>query len=70
MQEQLSLIQVEDTYNLNTIQETTWVFIKKKYPHPVECEDYDEYLDFINYEYKCELMDRLQKTIEQIKKTI
>lgn len=70
MQEQLSLMDVEDTYNLNTIQEVTWAFIKKKYPHPVECEDYEEYLEFINYEYRCELVERLKKTIEQICKTI
>lgn len=64
------LFNLEEVYNLKTIEETTRQFIKKKFQKPVEEESLEEYNDFIDSEYKLELADRLRKMAERLEKEV
>ena len=63
----MQLFNLDEFYNLKTIEETTRVFIRKKFPKPIsEDEDIDEYNSFLDDEYKLELADRLKNMARQL----
>ena len=66
MEQELTLFEMQSVYNLKTIEENTRIFIRKKFPKPVEEEDMDSYIDFINDEYKLELASRLREIADRL----
>ena len=64
------LFNLENWYNLKTIEEETKKFIKKKFPKPVDEEDMETYIDYIEDEYKLELADRLKTMANQLEKEV
>lgn len=68
MQEQFSLIETEESYKLDGIEESVKRFVRKKYPHAVAEEDYEDYLQFLEDEYNLELIYRLEIILENLKK--
>ena len=69
-EEQLSLMELEDTYSLIGLKESCRVFIKHKYPHAVREESMEEYNEFIEDETDLEFAIRLRKIADQIERQI
>ena len=70
MTEQLKLLVVEETYNLNNLRDICRDYVKKKFPNPVEDEDYDEYNKMLSDESDLEFAYRLRKIADQIEQRV
>ena len=70
MAEQLTLLNVEESYSLVGLKDSCMAYVKKKFPSPVEDEDFDEYLKMLNDEADLEFVDRLRKIADQIESRV
>ena len=69
---QASLINTpeEPDCDLNRLRNKCFAYIKEKYPCPVECEEYSDYLAMLEEETDLELAHRLHEMAEKIEKRI
>lgn len=70
MGEQLQLIEVDENYSLVNLKDSCYTYVKKKYPAPIECEEYEDYLKMLKEEADLEFADRLRKLADKIEKRI
>lgn len=70
MAEQLKLLEIEESYNLNNLRNICSEFVKKKFPCPVEDEEFDDYLQMIQDEADLEFAARLRKIADDIENRI
>ena len=56
--------------DLKRLRNKCSIFIKEKYPRPVECEEYSDYLDMLEEETDLELAHRLHEMAEKIESRI
>lgn len=66
MAEQLKLLMIEESYNLANLRDMCRDFVKKKFPSPMEDEDFDEYMEFLQQEADLEYVARLRKIADEI----
>jgi len=64
------LFETKECYNLVGLRDACMVYVKKKYPNPVEDEDYDDYLQMLSDECDLEFCDRMRKMADQIEERI
>lgn len=69
MEEQIDLFNIEETYNLANLKQICYEFVKKKYTR-VDCEDYDEFMEFLDIEAKYEYIERLRKIADNMEKEL
>lgn len=67
---QAELFTVEESYNLVRLRDSCYEFVKKKYPTPVEDEDYEDYLQMLRDEADLEFCARIRVMADQIEKRI
>ena len=67
MSEQINLFQVEESYGLVNLKQSCYEYVKRKY-RPVECEDFNDFLEFIRSEAELEFAIRLRKIADDIEK--
>ena len=56
--------------DLKRLRNKCSIYIKEKYPRPVECEEYSDYLDMLEEETDLELAHRLHEIAEKIESRI
>jgi hypothetical protein len=66
----MTLFQITNSYDIGKLKEICRNEIKKKFPHPVEDEEFDEYLQFIEDETDLLYAERLKKIANEIEKRI
>ena len=64
------VVQEQPDCDLKRLRNKCFVFIKEKYPRPVECEEYSDYLEMLEEETDLELAHRLHEMAEKIEKRI
>lgn len=57
-------------YDFSGLRKVCSQFIKEKYPRPVECEEYADYLQMIEEETDLELAHRIHEIANNIEKRI
>ena len=57
-------------FDLKNLRNTCLQFIKEKYPRPVECEEYADYLQMIEEETDLEMAHRLHEMANKIEHRI
>lgn len=67
---QLNLFDVKESYSLVNLKDLCLRDTKEKYPKPVDGEDYDEWMAFINDESELLFAERLRKIADEIEKRI
>lgn len=70
MSEEPLLFEIQESYNLVGLRDACMDYVKKKYPQPMEDEDYDEYLQMLNDEADLEFCDRMRKMADQIEERV
>lgn len=70
MAEQLKLLTIEESYNLVNLRDICREFVKKKFPSPMEDEDFDEYMEFLQQETDLEYVARLRKIADEIENRV
>lgn len=70
MEEQLSLINTNESYSLVNLKDSCYKFVKKKFPSPMECEEYEDYLQMLADEADLEFAFRLRVIADTIEKRI
>ena len=70
MIEQMRLFDTDDSYSLINLKESCKVYIKKKYPNPIEDESWEEYLKMLSDETDLEFVARLRKIADDIEKRV
>ena len=56
--------------DLKRLRSKCFIYIKEKYPRPVECEEYSDYLEMLEEETDLELAHRLHEMAEKIESRI
>lgn len=57
-------------YDLKRLRNKCFAYIKEKYPRPVECEEYSDYLEMLEEETELELAYRLHEIANKIEAKI
>ena len=70
MDEQMSLIDANESYSLIGLKDACYKFVKKKYPSPMECEEYEDYLQMLSDEADLEFASRLRVIADEIEKRV
>lgn len=64
------IVQEQPDCDLKRLRNKCFAYIKEKYPRPVECEEYSDYLSMLEEETDLELAHRLHEMAEKIEKRI
>lgn len=70
MGEELTLFEVKESYSLVNLKDLCLRETKEKYPKPMDGEDYDEYITYIQDESDLLFAERLRKIADDIEKRI
>lgn len=60
----------EEPLTFDRLKKECYLFIKNKYPRPVECEEYSDYLEMLKEETDLELAHRLHEMAQKIENSI
>ena len=69
MEQQIDLFNSEETYNLADLKRICYDYVRKKYTR-VDCEDYDEFMEFLDIEAKYEYVARLRQIANKLEKEL
>lgn len=61
---------VKPEYDFSGLRKTCLQYIREKYPRPVECEEYSDYLQMIEEETDLELAHRIHEIANRIENKI
>lgn len=70
MEEELTLFKMEDSYSLVGLKDLCLKETREKFPKPVDGEEYDEYLEFVQQESDLLFAQRLKDIASNIEKRI
>lgn len=70
MGEELTLFEIKESYSLVNLKDLCLRETKEKYPKPMDGEDYDEYINYIQDESDLLFAERLRKIADDIEKRI
>lgn len=70
MDEQLDLLQVDDSYSLVGLRDSCTLYVKRKYPKPADEESFEEYVQFLKDEADLEFVERLRRMANQIENRV
>lgn len=70
MGEELTLFEIKESYSLVNLKDLCLRETKEKYPKPMDGEDYDDYITYIQDESDLLFAERLRKIADDIEKRI
>ena len=70
MQEQIDLFYAEETFNLGNLRQYCYEYIKRKYPKPVDGEDYSDFLSFLKDESDLMFAEKMRQEADRIEERI
>ena len=70
MGEELTLFEIKESYSLVNLKDLCLRETKEKYPKPMDGEDYEDYVAYLNDESDLLFAERLRKIADDIEKRI